>query len=142
MAVGTYQPGRSALIKYGTQTSPETYNTIGGLRNVDLTVDAGPVDVTNKDSGGFQTMLAGAGTWKGTVTGQGLFDSSSTLHNVLAKAHVAQALFYGQLVFGNGDTYTGQWAVRQYKRTGTYQDAETYDITLESSGTITFVQGT
>lgn len=141
MAVGTYQPGRACLFKYGSQTSPETYTTIGGLRNVDLTVDSGPVDVTNKDSGGSQTMLPGAGIWKATVTAQGLFDDTTALKNIFQAGNVSQISFFAQLVFNNGDTYTGQWVVRSLKRTGNYNDAETYDLTLESSGQITFNSG-
>ena len=141
MTVGTYQPGRGALLKYGSQTSPETYTTIGGLRNVDMSVDAGPVDVTNKDSGGFQTMLPGAGTWKGTLTAQGLFDDTAALKTLLATAIPPQASFNAQIVFNNGDKYTGNWVITSMKRTGSYQDAETYDLTLASSGTIVFSAG-
>lgn len=137
-----YQQGRAALFKYSTGTSPITYVTVGGLRNVDLTIDTGAVDVTNKDSAGYQTMLPGAGTWKATVAAQGLFDDGTSIKAVLLSANVAQTLISGEIIFGNGDAYSGKWIVRTLKRTGTYQDAETYDITLESSGTMTFTAGT
>lgn len=136
-----YQPGRSALFKYGTGSGPITYTTVGGLRNVDISIDTGAVDVTNKDSGGYQTMLAGAGVWKGSISAQGLFDNSVSLKAVVASTMPPQVSIPGQVIMGNGDTYTGTFLVTQLKRTGTYQDAETYDITLASSGTCTFVPG-
>lgn len=140
--VVAYQPGRSALLKYGSQTSPESYTTVGGLRNCDVSIDAGPVDVTNKDSAGYQKMLAGAGVWKMTITAQGLFDNSAPLKAIIAAANPSQLQFYAEIVFGNADIYVGQWVITSIKRTGSYQDAETYDLTITSSGTITFTPGT
>lgn len=142
MAAGTYQPGRSALFKLGTGSGPVVYTTVGGLRNVDMSIDPGAIDVTNKDSAGFQTMLSGAGVWKGSISAQGLFDSSTALKAVIASSFPPQAAILGEIIFGNGDTYTGSFVVSNLKRTGTYQDAETYDITLMTSGTVAFVAGT
>lgn len=141
MTVGTYQPGRSALIQYGNQTSPESYTNIGGLRNVELTMDSGPVEVTNKDSSGWKTYLAAGGVAGITIRGQGLFDSSSSLKSALAAGNPVQISFFAKIVFGNGDSWIGQWVVRQYQRTGVYNEAETYDLTIESSGAMTFSGG-
>lgn len=139
---GTYQPGRSAILKYGSGSSPFTYTTVGGMRNTDMSIDPGAVDATNKDSGGFQIMQPGAGVWKGSISAQGLFDSSASLKAVIASAFPPAVAIQAEVIFGNGDTYTGQWVVSNLKRTGTYQDLETYDITIMSSGTVVFVAGT
>lgn len=129
-----YHPGRTALFKYGSG-SPPTYATVGGLRNVSIDIDAGPIDVTNKDSNGQQTMLANAGVWKGTISGQGLFDNASAaLKAVIAAAGPNPSNIQGEIVFDNGDTYAGQWAIKTLRRTGNYNDAESYDMSLDSSG--------
>jgi len=137
----TYRKGRTALLKYGSQSSPETYSTVGGLRNVELSVSAGPVDVTNKDSGGFQTMLPSAGVTKYDVTAQGLFDDSTNLNQLILASNVPQSAFNAQIIFDNGDTYTGNWVIVTLKRTGNYDGAESYDFSIASSGTIVFNAG-
>jgi predicted secreted protein len=137
----TYRKGRTVLFKYGSQTSPESYTAMGGLRNCEMTISASPVDVTNKDSGGFQTMLPGAGVTKYDVTAQGLFDDGPQLDSLILAANPPQSQFSGQLIFDNGDTYTGNWVVVTLKRTGNYDGAETYDFSFASSGTIVFNAG-
>lgn len=130
----TYHPGRNALLKYGSG-SPPSYATVGGMRNTTLDITASPVDVTNKDSAGQQAMLANAGVWKGSISGQGLFDNTSTpLKALIAASGPVPSAFNAQVIFDNGDTYTGQWVIQTLRRTGNYNEAETYDVTLESSG--------
>jgi predicted secreted protein len=46
-----------------------------------------------------------------------------------------------QLVFGNADTIDGSFKITSYERSGEFNGEETYSITLESSGQITFTAG-
>lgn len=140
-----YSAGRNAVVYHGSgTTSPVTYTIIGGLRNVQVEFDTGAVDVSNKNSAGYQEWLAAAGIWKMTITANGVFDDSTALKAVLASGadNPTGAFFQAKVAFANGDQWTGKFVMSKCRRTGNYTDAETYDITLESDGVLVFTAGT
>ena len=68
------QKGLDVLMKIdisGTKT------TIGGLRSTSITLNDESVDITNKDSLGSRTLLAGAGVNSLSVSGSGVFTDSA-----------------------------------------------------------------
>ena len=69
------QKGKDVLMKINTSGS--TYVTIGGLRSTSITLNDEAVDITNKDSEGTRTLLAGAGVNSISVTGSGVFTDST-----------------------------------------------------------------
>lgn len=135
------QAGRNFLLQLGNQTSPETYTTITGFRMTDMTINGAPVDITNKSSGGWQELLAGAGVRSCDITGSGIYDANAAV----ALATIAQGALEGgeilamRLISQAGDYFEGYWAVATFKRAGQYNEAETFDITLKSHGVITHV---
>ena len=69
------QKGLDVLMKIdisGTKT------TIGGLRSTSITLNDESVDITNKDSLGNRTLLAGAGVNSLSVSGSGVFTDSAS----------------------------------------------------------------
>lgn len=139
-----YQAGRNALVYFGSgSSSPYTYALVGGLRNVQTKFKTGAVDVSNKNSGGYQEWLAAAGIWGMSITANGVFDNSVALKALLASGadNPNGALFHGKVAFGNGDQWTGNFVMSECTRTGAYQDAETYDVTIESNGVLVFTAG-
>ena len=78
----TAQKGNSLLLKAGAVAGSPV--TVAGLRNTSLKLNNAMVDVTNKDSAGYRTLLQGAGEQSITVTADGTADSAaafSTLQN-------------------------------------------------------------
>ena len=69
------QKGKDVLMKINTSGS--TYVTIGGLRSTSITLNDEAVDITNKDSEGTRTLLAGAGVNSISVSGSGVFTDST-----------------------------------------------------------------
>lgn len=139
-----YQPGRNAVVYHGSgTTSPVTYTAAGGLRNVSIKFKTGAVDVSNKNSGGFQEWLAAAGIWGMTITCNGVFDNSAALRALLATGadDPTGAFFQGKVAFGNGDNWTGKWVMSECTRAGPYDGAETYDMTIESDGVLVYTPG-
>lgn len=137
------QPGRNFLLYIGNGSSPETYTLVSGMRTNDLTINGNPVDITNKSSAGWQELLPGAGVRSCDISAQGIFDS-----NVLGShsAMEAAALAGGNVLpfkmqSAAGDAFIGYWAVATYKRTGPYDNAETFDVTLKSHGPILHIGG-
>ena len=135
------QVGRDFLLKLGNGSSPETYTTLTGCRTNDITINGSPVDITNKSSGGWQELLPGGGVRSCDITAQGLYDKNAAGgHTMLADAALAGGgILPMEMVSDAGDKFVGYWAVATYKRTGPYNEAETFETTLKSHGVITYV---
>jgi TP901-1 family phage major tail protein len=129
--------GRDFLLKLFTAGS---YQTVGGLRTNTLTVNNRAVDTSNKSSGEWRQLLANAGIRSLTLSAAGVFDDSTAEETLRAAAFAGTAL-NTQMTFGNGDSLTGNFLVSQYERLGEFDGAETYAVTLESAGAITFTAG-
>ena len=140
------QKGLDVLMKIdisGTKT------TIGGLRSTSITLNEESVDVTNKDSLGNRTLLAGAGVNTLSVSGSGVF-TDSTAEVAVRTAFQAQqnttdgstgqtAAFESfQFIIPNLGTYTGNFQITSLEYAGEYNGEATYSMSFESAGYITF----
>ena len=141
------QKGSELLLKYNTTGS--TYVTVGGLRSTGITMNDEAVDVTNKDSFGVRTLLAGGGTQSVSISGSGVFTDSTT-------EQALRTTFYGQANSSDGSsaqtaafknfqvivkdlgTFTGAFMIASLGYSGEFNGEISYDITLESAGYITF----
>jgi TP901-1 family phage major tail protein len=131
------QKGSLFLLKVGDGGGPETFTTVGGLRTTRFTVNNTPVDVTNKGSSGMRELLAGGGIQSMSVSGDGVFTDAATEETVRANA-AANSINNYQIVSGNGDVWQGAFLITNYGRSGAHTAEETFTISLESSGAITF----
>lgn len=136
----TAQKGRLFLLKVATGASPTNYKTAAGLRATDLTINGNPVDITTKNSNGWRELLPDAGVKQVDITGSGVYDSSNAaLALCQAAALAGGSIIEAEVIAGAGDKFVGEWAVPTFKRTGNHNDAEMFDITLNSHGVITYV---
>lgn len=144
--MGTNQPsiqaqkGRAFLLKISDGTSPTTYNSVAGLRANDVTINGNPVDITNKDSNGWQELLPDAGIKSVDLSGSGIFDAATAgrLRTVMISAFQGGSFFEGQIVSGSGEKITGTFSCATFKRSGNHDNAETFDITLKSHGPVIY----
>ena len=140
------QKGLDVLMKIdisGTKT------TIGGLRSTSITLNEESVDVTNKDSLGTRTLLAGAGVNSLSVSGSGVFTDSAA-EVAVRTAFAAQqnttdgstpqtAAFESfEFIIPNLGTYTGDFQITSLEYAGEYNGEATYSMSFESAGYITF----
>jgi len=140
------QKGLDVLMKIdisGTKT------TIGGLRSTSITLNDESVDVTNKDSLGTRTLLAGAGVNSLSVSGSGVFTDSAA-EVAVRTAFAAQqntsdgstpqtAAFESfEFIIPNLGTYTGAFQITSLEYAGEYNGEATYSMSFESAGYITF----
>jgi TP901-1 family phage major tail protein len=72
-----------------------------------------------------------------SISGTGIFTDAASEETLRGYAFAGTGNNY-QFIFGNGDYITGTFVVTSYERSGNYDAEETYAITLESAGTITF----
>ena len=140
------QKGLDVLMKIdisGTKT------TIGGLRSTSITLNDESVDITNKDSLGTRTLLAGAGVNSISISGSGVF-TDSTAEVAVRTAYQAQqnttngtsaqTAAFTSFEFRMPDlgTYTGPFQITSLEYAGEYNGEATYSMSFESAGYIAF----
>ena len=140
------QKGLDVLMKIdisGTKT------TIGGLRSTSITLNDESVDITNKDSLGSRTLLAGAGVNSLSVSGSGDFTDSASEVAVRTAFQAQQNTSNGssaqtaafetfEFIIPNLGTYTGAFQITSLEYAGEYNGEATYSMSFESAGYITF----
>lgn len=131
-----YQKGRLFLLKLGADGSG---GTVAGLTENGFTINNEPVEVTNKDSGGWRTLLEGAGTQAVTISASGRASDGATYETLKGYAE-ANSINAFQLIGPDNDAVSGSFQITSFQEQGSHNDALTFSVTLESSGTITFTQ--
>jgi TP901-1 family phage major tail protein len=128
------QKGLLMLLKLAADGSG---GTVAGLQTTTLSINNEVVDVTNKDSAGWKTLLAGAGVQSIQLSANGTAVSDATFATLQGYAQV-QSINAFQMVYGNGDTVSGNFQISKFEISGTYNKEQTFTCTLESSGQPTF----
>ena len=140
------QKGLDMLIRLdisGTQT------TIGGLRSSTISLSDESLDVTNKDSQGTKTLLAGGGVNSVAISGSGVFTDVASEVALRASYQAQQNTSNGsssqdpvfetfQFFIPNLGTYTGLFNITSLEYAGEYNGEVTYSMSFESAGYITF----
>ncbi len=140
--------GRTMVIKMDKGTS--TFVTIPGQRTTTFTITGSSVDVTSKDDTSTLAAYSGAlvrklldqgGAVSFALDAQGIFTDSSMFHVVNNYAQNDQSVSCTILMPGTSnkgsDFYTGKFKVTSLQYTGEYQNAQQYQLKLESSDAIT-----
>lgn len=131
MAAGA---GKDFVIKI--ETSSGVYTTLGGLQSSSHSGSAEAIDITSIDSSQWKELLDGAGTRSFALSGSGVLKDSAPVDN-LRSAFLNQALTNFQLLEVNG-TWQGLFKVTAFELSGEHNGAQTYSVSLESSGEISF----
>lgn len=129
------QAGNIMLWKDGTGTAAAK---IAAMQTVSFNVNGEKVDVTNIDSAGYQELLAGAGIASVQVSVKGVI-SDAVIFGSLLNRSIARSLDQYTLSWGSTKTMTaaGGWQLTKFGGAGAYNKEQNYDITLESSGSLT-----
>ena len=136
------QKGSSFLLK---DNSGGSAVTIGGLRSTSMSINGEMVDITDKDANAFissgndkaRTLLQGGGVRSMSLSASGVFTDSST-ENLVRGFGFDGAIQNYDLVFSDGSKIAGAFLITSYERAGEFNGEETYSVTLESSGTVTY----
>lgn len=119
-------------------TTGVTFVAVGGFRTKRLTVNATQVDVTTQDSvGRWRELLASAGVNALSFAGSGVFQDDAVINALLTSLY-GGTMRTMQIVIPQLGTFQGLFMVQQLQLQADYNDAVTYDISLESGGAITF----
>lgn len=131
------QKGREFLLKIGDGGGPETFTTLGGFQSNSFVINNELVDITNKDSLGKRELLPGAGIQSMTASGSGVFKDDAAFNTAHTQAQ-NQTLVNWQIVVPDFGTYEGSFYVESLEYGGEHNGEQTYNITLQSSGAVTF----
>ena len=130
------QKGKDLLVKIADGVGG--YATAAGLRTRQLAFNAQAVDVTNADSAGrWRELLAGAGMRRASVTGSGVFRDAAS------DARVRSIFFDGtietcQLVIPAFGQIEGPFQITSLEYRGDHSGEVTFDMALDSAGSLTF----
>jgi predicted secreted protein len=121
--------GKDLLLKYGG-------TTLGGLRATEYTITNEEIEVTNHGSNQYKEVLDGAGIRSMTVSGSGIHDGDAATLDAVEDLCIAGTL--GTFTVVDPDrTYSASFKVTEFGRSGEYNGAQEYSISLQSSGTVT-----
>jgi TP901-1 family phage major tail protein len=133
----TAYKGRLFVLKVDNADSPTTFTQIAGLRNVRLSLNNNPVDITNYGSAGYQELLEDGGTQVYELSGDGLITDDSKTAQLASDANAKTKRRY-QITSDSGNSFEGNFVITSFERTGGVSEAETFSVTLSSDGAITF----
>lgn len=129
------EKGSAFLLKIGDGEDPPGYETVAGLRTTQLSINGEPVNVTNKDSGGWRELLSGAGVRSVSVSGAGIFTGSAAEGRIRSNA-LGGAIDDYELSFESGERMRGRFLVARLDYAGDYNGERNYTLALESSGEV------
>lgn len=130
----TNYSGRTLLLKTGTWAGG---TTIADCKSHSLKLNNEQVDVTNKSSDGYRTLLAGAGTRSLDVSLAGVVSNDAGFE-ALQGAAFSNGIGTYSMQWADGDTLEGSFAVTDWEVGGEHNGEQTFSATLQSSGSWTF----
>lgn len=131
--------GASFLLQIGDGVTPtEGFATIAGLRDTDLTLNGGTIDITTKDSAGWRERMAELND--AGVSASGINQDDANLKTWRAKYMARVPWNFRIIDTDTGDYYTGPFLTTSLGEAGGHTDVKTYSGNLESSGAITYTE--
>lgn len=127
--------GKDLLIQRFRQ-STNAYVTIASMRSTGVSINNEEVDVTDKGSAQWKQLLQ-CGVRSMALTAAGMFTDSST-HDELMTDATNGAIHDFKIISGRGDTFVGPFLVASLERTGEYNGAEQFSLSLSSAGAIEY----
>ena len=132
------QNGKDLLIKVD-MTGDGQFETVAGLRATRISFNAEAVDVTSISSvGGWRELLGGAGVKSASISGSGVFRDAGTDER-------ARAIFFNgetpefQIIIPDFGIIEGPFMITGLDYAGSHNGEATFEISLASSGLLTFV---
>jgi TP901-1 family phage major tail protein len=119
------------------ETEENTWKQVCGLTQTGMTINAESVDVTDNCSEGWREMLEGAGIRSMSITASGNANDSET-QLFLTAAIMADQFISARIRRGYGDEFAGVWHIPSNGFSAAHNGAETFEVTLESAGEITY----
>ncbi len=130
--------GYNLVLRVEDDSTPGTFNDIGGLQTKSLSFQAEGIEKTNHGSNQWKELVEAAGLRSMSWSGSGVFTDSSGESQCQAAA-LAQTLKKFRLIdVGSADYFEGYFKITGFEYAGEHNGVRTWSISLESSGEIAF----
>lgn len=131
------QKGKDLLLKiYSNATSQ--FETVAGLRAKQIAFNSQTVDITNSDSAGrWRELLAAAGTMQASFSGSGIFKDAATDTTVKDRFFSGEIPDW-QVIIPDFGAIEGAFQISALEYSGQHDGEVTFDMTLQSSGPLSF----
>lgn len=129
MPAGEGTIGRNIILKWNGVK-------IAGVREKSLAINGEAIDVSDDDSSGYRELLAEDGNKSVDLGVSGIIKS-----DVLRAAKIAggaNSIGAVTLTYPDGAILAGDFKLASYSETGPYQDATTFEASLQSTGAYTY----
>jgi predicted secreted protein len=114
------------------------YLTIAGMRSTDVKINNEQVDVTDKGDTPWRQLLA-VGIRSMELSASGIFSNAVVLNDIMADALNGSIVTF-RVISGRGDSFDGDFLVVSVDRSGEYNGAEQYSLSLSSAGAVEYTQ--
>jgi TP901-1 family phage major tail protein len=132
------QRGRDVLIKIGDGGAPEGFVTVAGIRARTITLSAGLVDATTRESPeAWRELIAGAGSKRAEVAGSGVFKDAASDERLRAAWFGGVARNF-ELIVPDFGTLRGPFVVAELSYGGEHEGEAEFSVRLASAGMISF----
>lgn len=139
MSAGSAKAGRLFKILIGDGAVSEAFTVIGGLKASSIKLGANLIDTTRMSSADWRELLTGYGERQVTISGQGIF-TNDTYEQLLRTKFLNLTSWNYQLIDQDGNIWAGAFMIKDLEFKGSDKDAQTYSMTLENNGAVTFTQ--
>lgn len=133
------EPGSAFLLKLASKSDETTYETIAGMTATQVTIKGNQVECTNSDSGGWLTLLSGAGTRSLALSATGIFMGSHAEQEARDLA-LSGRLASFQLCFASARNLEAKFLITALEYSGDVDGERRYGLKLQSSGPVTDAQ--
>jgi len=116
----------------------ESFKAMAGIRTKSFTLNSELIDITNQDTEEWRKILDEAGIQNMALSGSGVFSDALTIRRARTRALSQKIHNYRFVMNKDGDYFEGFFKVTALTQNDEYNSESTYDVTLESSGKITF----
>ena len=125
--------GKDLVLYIGNGASPEVFSKLAAVKTIKRDDARSTVDITNKDSSGYQEMLNTASIASIKLSVDAIRASAPTQAQMRTLFQTGATNNF-KIVNGAGDQTVCGFIVTGISESGGYNDAETVSYTLESSG--------
>lgn len=116
-----------------------TWNAIAlaGVRQKAITINGESINISSDEDAGWQTLLAESGEQSVNIALSGVTKAKVLKTDWFAGTRTRAVV----LTYWDGSSISGNFRMADYKETGNYKEAVTFEATLQSTGVVTFTPG-
>jgi predicted secreted protein len=124
--------GRKVKFRWGTPPAE-----IPGVKEKGVTLNGEAIDISADDSNGWRELLADPAQTQVDVSLSGV----TKAHTLKVDWFAGNRTKYAEIEYDDGAKISGQFYLSNYTETGVYNDAATFEATLQSTGVIAYAPG-